>query len=80
MPDDTGSAGTGAWIGFELTSEQRELIRVRTGRDAGALYLTLSEIASGRFIAAPVAPQPDSDFQHLPRTQPDVAEVRTRLR
>ena len=52
MANDPGAAGTGAWIGLELTPEQRELIRVRTGKDAAALYLTLIEIDSGRYTAA----------------------------
>ena len=53
MADELDAGGTGAWIGFELTSEQREVIRKGTGQDAPVIYLTLAEIVSGRFAAAP---------------------------
>jgi hypothetical protein len=58
--DKLETGGTGAWIGFELTPEQRDVIRKGTGQDAAALYLTLAEINSGRFNAAPKSSQPDS--------------------
>ena len=58
MANELEAAGTGAWIGFELTPEQREVVRMGTGQDAAALYLTLAEVVSGRFAAAPRAPEP----------------------
>jgi hypothetical protein len=43
------AGGTGAWVSFELTDDQRRLIRDSLGKEAGAICFTLQELATGRY-------------------------------